>query len=143
MEIQKTQVSLIYFPCWSVFVPSRLAVAGALTKSLMDGSSSDNRGLKKIMKRHIIKGEFTQEDLRSMDHVTTIDGERLEIHTDENGAALIGGAVSIEMADMLASNGIAHIVDDFIVDNLTTGMLLARVYRVILQVYRFNLPQDT
>lgn len=108
--------------CLAVFVPSRLAVANLLSSGKLDGDSANAEQLQAILQNHIIKGRLTKQDLSSKDTVTTLGGAELRIRSDETGSLLIGATASVELADMLASNGVAHIVDELISEDATQGL---------------------
>ncbi|GMH39998.1 hypothetical protein BSKO_07902 [Bryopsis sp. KO-2023] len=108
---------------FTVFVPSRLAVARGIASTLIDGTSPDTKELKKLMENHVAKGEFSARDLRLMKTVTTIGGAKLGVRTDEDGGILLGKDASVQLSNMYASNGVAHLVDDLI----ATGVLKERV----------------
>lgn len=110
--------------CLAVFVPSRLAVANLLSSGELDGNSPNAEELQAILQNHIVKGRFTEEDLGSEDSVTTLGGGVLRIRTDETGSLLIGDTASIELPNMLASNGVAHIVDEIISEEATQGLFV-------------------
>lgn len=90
----------------TVFVPSN------------DGVRDDNAGtndlavanLEPTVRYHVVEGSFAAADLTPGTRLTTIQGEELVFE-----GSTINGTARVVEADLVASNGIAHIIDGVLV----------------------------
>lgn len=102
---------------FTVFVPSRLALANALSSDASSEDFLNAEDVAEVMKNHIVVGKLYSEDLAGMDSVTAFSGKTFSLQLDEYGGLLIGGAASVELPDLLARNGIAHIIDGVLLND--------------------------
>lgn len=87
----------------------------ALSPSLL---APDNRAaLRILLRRHIVEGRLTAEELRNRPSVSTLAGDRLNV-TAAGEPLRVGGAAVLE-AGFEAANGIVHVVDAALVPGTT------------------------
>jgi uncharacterized surface protein with fasciclin (FAS1) repeats len=95
---------------YTVFAPTNKAFS-KLPKAQLDSLLKDTKQLKQILLYHVVKGKVTAADIDHDKHaLMTVEGERL--HTNvKDGRVEVGGAL-VSQADIKASNGLIHVVDD-------------------------------
>jgi len=90
---------------FTVFAPSNAAFENVDVESLTDNLDLTTD----LLNYHIVPNEvLTASDLEGRTSVTTVEGQELEIGS-ENGTLTVGG-VPVTQADVQASNGVAHII---------------------------------
>ena len=68
--------------------------------------------LKNVLLHHVISGTVMAEDVVKLESADSLLGQELEIETEDG--VVIGGAKVIK-ADVVASNGVIHVIDTVIV----------------------------
>ena len=80
-----------------------------------------------VLKFHVLGNKVLRQDMRN-GTVSTLDaGSRLFLTVDDSGVRVRDGGVNtarVTQADMLASNGILHEIDEVLVPAYVQGMLL-------------------
>lgn len=70
--------------------------------------------LQDTLKYHVISGKFTSADLKDGQVLTTVQGNKLTVMI-QGGKVMIkdakGGMATVQTADVLQSNGVAHVID--------------------------------
>ena len=91
----------------TVFAPTNDAFAQL--NALPEGDA-----LIEVLTYHVAQGKLTAVDLIEAGTVTTLQGEEITIEQREDGVFL-NGNVQVIMADIVASNGIIHVIDQVLV----------------------------
>ncbi|MBZ0302801.1 MAG: fasciclin domain-containing protein [Anaerolineae bacterium] len=103
---------------YTIFAPNDgafLTMLNNLELSLNDFMANQAL-LQGVLTYHVIPGRITSEDIRSgnLSQVETVNGATLYFGVDPitNRPTINGGEASIEQADIYASNGIVHFIDN-------------------------------
>ncbi|WP_251965348.1 fasciclin domain-containing protein [Salinibacter ruber] len=90
---------------FTVFAPANPAFDNVDVQSLTDNPDL----LRDLLNFHVVQGEaLTASDLQGRESVTTVEGQELQIGS-ENGTLTVGG-VPVSQSDVEASNGVAHVI---------------------------------
>ncbi|MEL6771953.1 MAG: fasciclin domain-containing protein [Bacteroidota bacterium] len=104
----------------TVFAPTNNAF-GALpagtVESLVQPENQD--ALRGILKYHVVAGTLTAADLSDGQTLETLSGETLEVSISDAGV-MVGGATVVQ-ADVMASNGVVHVVDGVLMPPMMSG----------------------
>lgn len=96
---------------FTVFAPDNAAFAEVPESTLQSLLQPENRAqLQGILTYHVVPGRLMASDLRDGQMLTTVNGAQLEVEI-MNGTVMVGGA-TVTQANVAASNGVAHIIDD-------------------------------
>lgn len=82
----------------------------ALPAEQRDALLQDRERLTALLSNHVIRGKLSATDLLQRDQVQTLGGETVPIDTG-GGPAISFGKADIVKADLVAGNGVVHIVD--------------------------------
>lgn len=93
---------------FTVFAPNNTAFSNLPDGTLDDLSSEE---LAQILTFHVVEGEITSSDLSASQTVETVQGEEILVTVD-GGTVTVNGSAVVGTADIQASNGVIHIVDD-------------------------------
>ncbi|WP_406656226.1 fasciclin domain-containing protein [Methanolobus sp. ZRKC2] len=96
---------------YTVFAPIESAF-DPIPDEVIDESFEDHAYLLGIINYHIVKGKYTMEDLRKLDSLETVSGNKLKVTV--NGKTKVDTATIIE-ADIECNNGIIHAIDEILV----------------------------
>ncbi len=69
--------------------------------------------LKDILLAHVVPGEFRAADVVAMDSLTTAGGSELDVRIAGNRVSV--GRARVVQTDILASNGVIHVIDRVII----------------------------
>lgn len=95
---------------FTVFAPTDAAFAALPAGTLDDLLLPENKAtLESILTYHVVAGEVTADQVVNLTTATTVQGEELQI-TVENGDVFING-VAVAQTDVMASNGVIHIIN--------------------------------
>lgn len=95
---------------FTVFAPTDEAFA-ALPAGTIEALLADPQGaLTDILLYHVVSGEVPAAEVVTLDAATTLNGADITI-TVENGAVLLNGVVQVIITDIMASNGVVHVID--------------------------------
>ncbi len=90
---------------FTVFAPANPAFDNVDVQSLTNNPDP----LRDLLNFHVVQGEaLTASDLEGRESVTTVEGQELQIGS-ENGTLTVGG-VPVSQSDVEASNGVAHVI---------------------------------
>ena len=96
---------------FTVFAPTNDAF-GALLSEL--GISAEDLlaspDLKDILLYHVAAGKVLAEDIVSLDSVETLQGDSVNVKV-VNGDVILNGSVKVIITDIMASNGVIHVLD--------------------------------
>ena len=95
--------------------------------------------LRQLLLLHVAKGERTSDNLATQSRVNTLVGLPLFVRSD--GPRLQVNNADVVAADILASNGVVHLVDEVIVPDLR-ALLLAPNERRMTSLYKSLLPTE-
>ena len=95
---------------FTVFAPVNSAFdalpAGTVSTLLEPANKAQLQG---VLTYHVVPGKLMASDLSDGQMLTTLAGGQLEVEI-MNGTVKVGGA-TVAMADVEASNGVAHVID--------------------------------
>ncbi|MDX1618314.1 MAG: fasciclin domain-containing protein, partial [Balneolaceae bacterium] len=97
---------------FTVFAPTDDAF-NALPSGLLGSLSGEQ--LAEILQYHVISGTVASGDLSAMQAPSTLTGENIFITAD--GSVTVNGSSSVVTADVTASNGIIHAIDEVLLPN--------------------------
>ena len=103
---------------FTVFAPTDEAFA-ALPEGALQALLADTDALRAVLTYHVLPGEFRAADLEDRRRAKTVQGERVRF-AGEQGLTVDGA--SIVMADIVASNGVIHVIDAVILPPQHVGM---------------------
>ncbi len=109
---------------FTVFAPTNAAF-DALPEGLVDALllPENQEVLTQILTYHVVAGEVMSTDIQPGD-VATVEGEDITITTEDGGVQVNGAMVST--ADVEASNGVIHVIDEVLVPpNVDVNALLS------------------
>ena len=95
---------------YTVFAPSNTGffnIAPEDYKALLENSTE----LKSVLTYHVVEGKIMLSDLKDGEELTTMQGEKLLIKIGSDKVVTVNGA-NITEADIIASNGVIHIIDN-------------------------------
>ncbi|MCS6834439.1 MAG: fasciclin domain-containing protein, partial [Anaerolineae bacterium] len=99
---------------FTVFAPTNEAFSAALASLglTLDELVAQPELLRSVLTYHVIEGAVTAETVLTLDgqEVTTVNGEAIRISI-EDGAVVLNDSVRVVTADIVASNGIIHVID--------------------------------
>lgn len=101
---------------YTVFAPTDAAFE-ALPPGTVDALLEDPDKLSSILLYHIAEGNLYAIDITGMDEISTMQGESL-IVSQEAGAVYINQA-QIIISDIIASNGVIHVIDAVLMPDTT------------------------
>ncbi|HEX2619011.1 MAG TPA: fasciclin domain-containing protein [Phototrophicaceae bacterium] len=108
--------TLISGETFTIFAPTN----EAFEKSLADmGKTSDEvmgdkELLTQILLYHVVRGEVKASDLRDGLSLVTLSGDRITVSV-KDGVVTLNDSVTVTTADVLATNGVIHIIDGVLV----------------------------
>ncbi len=91
---------------YTVFAPSDEAFA-KLPQGTLEGLLADEDKLKKVLTYHVVPGKVMAADLVTRRSVDTVEG-----------SALPARDISVSKADIVASNGVIHVVDEVLIPKM-------------------------
>jgi len=97
---------------YTVFAPTDEAFA-KIPKADLDALLKDKAKLAKVLTHHVFAGNCNSKDLAMLKDLSVADGGRLPIVAGK-GTLKVGGA-NVVKADIIASNGIIHVIDAVLV----------------------------
>jgi uncharacterized surface protein with fasciclin (FAS1) repeats len=92
----------------TVFVPTDHAFA-QLSESERQGLFADSDKLVQMLGNHVARGRLSATDLLQREHVDTLGGQRIALN--KGGRGISFGDADIVRTDLVAGNGVVHIVD--------------------------------
>jgi uncharacterized surface protein with fasciclin (FAS1) repeats len=102
---------------FTVFAPSN----AALEPYDVDFLTRNTGLLSSVLDYHIVQGDaLTADNLEDGQTLTTVQGDELEVTIDDEGNVFVEGA-QVTTADVEATNGVAHVVDDVLLTNRTAA----------------------
>ena len=94
---------------FTVFAPTDAAFAD-IQSDVDELLKPENKAkLAKILKYHVVSGKLMAADLKDGQELTTVEGSKLKVSIDGD-EVMVGNAI-VTSADIVASNGIIHVID--------------------------------
>ncbi|MEQ8675360.1 MAG: fasciclin domain-containing protein [Aggregatilineales bacterium] len=114
---------------WTVFAPTNAAF-DALPEGLLDTLLADTELLTRVLTYHVVEGTITSDMLSDMMAPSMemtapgadLVGSELEVTINDDGTVMINDATVIT-ADILATNGVIHVIDSVLVPPEIAAML--------------------
>ncbi len=95
---------------YTVFAPTDEAFS-ALPEGTVEALLQDPQGaLTNILLYHVSDGALAAADVTEMDAIATLNGASIPVSVD-NGSVVLNGNVMLTATDIMASNGIVHVID--------------------------------
>lgn len=96
---------------YTVFAPTDDAFAALPEGTLDELLQPENQDrLAEILTYHVVSGEVTASELESGE-VTTLAGEPLTVQVEEGADGITVNGAEVTQADIQASNGVVHLID--------------------------------
>ena len=96
---------------FTVFAPTNEAF-DALPDGTLEALLEDPEGdLTNILLYHVVEGAVLAETVITLDAATTLLGEDVTITVTEDGRVLLNDGVEVIITDIIASNGVIHVID--------------------------------
>jgi len=98
---------------YTVFAPTNAAfeALGGTLETLLEPANQEE--LAEVLTYHVVPGELTAAELSDGQMLETVQGDSLEVKVTEAGVTVGGAAVTA--ADVEASNGIVHVIDEVLI----------------------------
>ena len=97
---------------YTVFAPTDKAFA-KVPKKTLDTLAANPDQLKAVLLYHVADGEVKAADVATMSSVATLNGASLPIKANDSVVRVAGAKVI--QADVMASNGVIHVVDGVLI----------------------------
>ncbi len=94
---------------FTVFAPTDAAFA-ALPAGTLDSLLADPDALANILLYHVVAGEVLAADVVGLTTATAANGDAIEIEV-VNGGVVLNGSANVVTTDVLATNGVIHVID--------------------------------
>jgi len=96
---------------FTVFAPTDAAFAALPAGTLDDLLKPENKAkLADILKYHVVKGSVKAADVVKLTEANTVLGKTVKIKVD-GGNVLLNDKVKVTKTDVLAKNGVIHVID--------------------------------
>ncbi len=101
---------------FTVFAPADAAFA-SIQKDVDNLLKPENKAkLAKVLTYHVVSGKLSAADLKDGTELTTVQGGKLKVSVKDNGV-MVGGA-HVTTADVQASNGVVHLIDEVLMPEM-------------------------
>ncbi len=94
---------------FTVFAPTDEAFA-ALPDGTLDALLADTEALTQVLTYHVVAGEVYAADVVGLESAATVQGEEIAISV-EGDSVVLNGSASVVTTDVMASNGVIHVID--------------------------------
>lgn len=99
---------------FTVFAPTDDAFAKLPAGTLDDLMMEENRDdLRALLTYHVVPSRVLAADVSGMASGTSVQGEDITVSTS-NGTVMLNGTSTVTAADIMASNGVIHVIDTVI-----------------------------
>ena len=103
---------------FTVFAPTDEAFA-ALPAGTLESLLADPEALRSVLTYHVLPRELRAADLEGRRKAKTVQGQRVRF---EGGHGLKVDGANVVAADIIAGNGVIHVIDTVIIPGQRTGM---------------------
>jgi uncharacterized surface protein with fasciclin (FAS1) repeats len=97
---------------FTVFAPTDAAFA-KVPKATLAALGKNKAKLRAVLLYHVVKGKVTAAQAMKLHSAKTLEGKSLSIQTS-GGKVIVGGATVIK-ANVLASNGVIHVINKVLI----------------------------
>ncbi len=97
---------------FTVFAPTDEAFA-ALPEGTVEGLLADIPALTDVLLYHVVSGQVLAEDVVGLESATTVQGSDVAISV-QDGNVFLNGSAQVVTTDIMASNGVIHVIDTVI-----------------------------
>ena len=97
---------------FTVFAPTDAAFA-KVPKATLAALAKNKAKLRAVLLYHVVKGQVTAAQAMKLRSAKTLQGKSLKIRV-KGGKVIVGGAV-VTKADVLASNGVIHVINKVLI----------------------------
>jgi uncharacterized surface protein with fasciclin (FAS1) repeats len=97
---------------FTVFAPTDAAFA-ALPAGTLDGLLKDPAALKKVLLYHVVSGSVTSDKVVGLSSAPSVEGSPIAISV-KDGTVYLDDASKVVTPDVMASNGVIHVIDKVI-----------------------------
>jgi uncharacterized surface protein with fasciclin (FAS1) repeats len=97
---------------YTVFAPTDAAFA-KVPKATLTALARNKGKLRAVLLYHVVKGKVTAAQAMKLHAAKTLEGKALSIRVG-GGKVIVGGA-TVTKADVLASNGVVHVIDKVLI----------------------------
>jgi uncharacterized surface protein with fasciclin (FAS1) repeats len=104
---------------FTLFAPTDEAFAN-LPEGTLDSLLQDIPKLQKIVAYHIVSGDVRSEDLLQINEAETLEGSIVAIES-ANGKKIKVNNANVVKTDILADNGVIHIIDAVLMPAMVAG----------------------
>jgi transforming growth factor-beta-induced protein len=95
---------------YTVFAPTDAAFS-AIQSDVDNLLKPENKAqLEKVLMCHVFNGKIVSNDLKDGQELTSIDGNKIKVTIMSDGKIMVGDA-HITVSDVMASNGVVHMID--------------------------------
>ncbi len=102
---------------FTVFAPTDDAFA-AVPEETLNALLADKAELNKVLTYHVSSGKYMAEDVVSMENITTLEGNMLDVEVTNEGVFVAGAKVI--QTDIQCSNGVIHVIDTVLIPPVET-----------------------
>jgi uncharacterized surface protein with fasciclin (FAS1) repeats len=97
---------------FTVFAPTDAAFA-ALPAGTLEKLLADKEALKKLLLYHVVQGAVTADQVVGLTSATSVEGSPIAISV-KDGSVYLNDSAKVVTADVMASNGVIHVIDKVI-----------------------------
>jgi uncharacterized surface protein with fasciclin (FAS1) repeats len=97
---------------YTVFAPTNAAFA-KVPKQTLNALLADKAKLKAVLLYHVVPGKVTAAKVVKLTSAKTANGERVRIRV--KGSAVYVNGARVTKADVMAANGVIHVIDSVLV----------------------------
>ncbi len=101
---------------FTVFAPTDAAFA-KLPAGTLDALLKDKAKLTKVLTYHVVAGKVTAADVVKLTSAKTVQGQSLAINASDASSGVKVGTAKVVKADVMASNGVIHVIDSVLIPN--------------------------
>ena len=94
---------------YTLFAPNDDAFA-ALPEGTLESLLADPEALKAILLYHVVEGTVTSDQVVELTEATSVEGSTIAISVVDDTVTL-NGTAKVVTADVMASNGVIHVID--------------------------------
>ena len=95
-----------------MFAPTDEAFA-ALPAGTLDKLLADKEALKQVLLYHVVAGDVTADQVVKLTSATSVEGAPIAISV-KDGKVYLNGSAQVVTPDVMASNGVIHVIDKVI-----------------------------
>lgn len=97
---------------FTVFAPTNAAF-DKLPAGTLESLLADKDALTRVLTYHVVPGKVTAKQVVTVDSATTLQGSAVPVNAS-GGSVQVGGATVVK-ADVMASNGVIHVIDTVLI----------------------------